>query len=73
MEKHQRLESLYEVTNLVAKASTLEELASGFTGSIARIARADGVALRWSDETNRRYVMLASHGLPKAWSKPNIA
>ena len=65
-EKHERLESLYEVTNLVTKAVTLDELAAGFTRSVARIARADGVALRWSDETNRRYLMLASHGLPQA-------
>ena len=65
-DKHERLESLYEVTNLVTKAVTLDELATGFTKSVARIARADGVALRWSDETNRRYLMLASHGLPQA-------
>ena len=54
------------MTNLVTKAVTLDELATGFTKSVARIARADGVALRWSDETNRRYLMLASHGLPQA-------
>ncbi len=65
-EKRERLESLYEVTTLVAQATTLDTLAPGFTQSIARIARADGVALRWSDETNRRYLMLASHGLPRA-------
>ncbi len=65
-EKHQRLQSLYEVTNLVNKALTLDELAGGFAKSVAHIARADGVALRWSDETNRRYVMLASEGLPQA-------
>ena len=65
-EKHERLESLYEVTNLVTKALTLDELAAGFTKSVARIARADGVALRWSDETNRNYLMLASQGLPQA-------
>jgi two-component system nitrate/nitrite sensor histidine kinase NarX len=65
-EKHERLESLYEVTKLVTGAVTLEELAVGFTRSVARIARADGVALRWSDETNRSYLMLASHGLPQA-------
>ncbi len=64
-DKHERLESLYEVTNLVTRALTLDELATGFTQRIARIARADGVALRWSDETNRRYVMLASYGLPE--------
>ena len=65
-EKRERLESLYEVTTLVNQATTLDAVAQGFTKSIARIARADGVALRWSDETNRRYLMLASHGLPPA-------
>ncbi|MEP7296734.1 MAG: type IV pili methyl-accepting chemotaxis transducer N-terminal domain-containing protein [Burkholderiales bacterium] len=63
-EKHERLESLYEVTNLVTRALTLDELATHFTNSVARVARADGVALRWTDETNSRYLMLASHGLP---------
>ena len=29
-----------------------------------RIARADGVALRWSDQSNQRYMMLAASGLP---------
>ncbi|MES2098492.1 MAG: type IV pili methyl-accepting chemotaxis transducer N-terminal domain-containing protein [Pseudomonadota bacterium] len=65
-DKHERLESLLEVTNLVTRAVSLNELAAGFTKRIARIARADGVALRWSDETNRSYLMLASHGLPQA-------
>jgi two-component system nitrate/nitrite sensor histidine kinase NarX len=65
-EERGRLECLYEVTTLVAKAATLDELAHGFTRSIARIAHADGVALRWSDEANRRYLMLASQGLPQA-------
>ncbi|MEO7855277.1 MAG: type IV pili methyl-accepting chemotaxis transducer N-terminal domain-containing protein [Rubrivivax sp.] len=63
-DKHERLESLYEITNLVTRAVTLDELATHFTKAVARMARADGVALRWSDETNSRYLMLASHGLP---------
>jgi len=65
-EKHERLECLLEVTNLVTRAVTLNELAAGFTQRVARIAHADGVALRWSDETNRSYLMLASQGLPQA-------
>ncbi|GAA4345788.1 type IV pili methyl-accepting chemotaxis transducer N-terminal domain-containing protein [Variovorax defluvii] len=65
-EERGRLECLYEVTTLAAQASTLDELARGFTRSIAGIAHADGVALRWSDEGNRRYLMLASQGLPQA-------
>lgn len=65
-EKRERLESLYEVTALVAKASSLDELAQGFIKSIGRIAHADGVALRWSDQSNQRYLMLAAQGLPSA-------
>lgn len=63
-EKRERLASLYEVTTLVAKATTLDKLAQGFVQSISRIARADGAALRWSDESNQRYMMLAANGLP---------
>ena len=63
-EKRERLESLYEVTSLVARTTTLDELAQGFARSIVRIAHADGVALRWSDQTNQRYLMLAASGLP---------
>jgi two-component system nitrate/nitrite sensor histidine kinase NarX len=63
-EKRERLEALYDVTALVAKAATLPELANGFVERIRRVARADGVALRWSDETNQRFLLLASAGLP---------
>ncbi len=63
-QKRERLQSLYEVTALVARATTLDELVQGFVPSIRRIAHADGVALRWSDEANRRYLMLAADGLP---------
>jgi two-component system nitrate/nitrite sensor histidine kinase NarX len=63
-EKRERLASLYEVTALVARSTTLDELAQGFVRSIRRIAHADGVALRWSDQANRRYLMLAAEGLP---------
>lgn len=63
-EKHERLESLYEVTALVARATSLEELAHEFSKSIMAIAKADGVALRWADHAQRRYLMLAASGLP---------
>ncbi|MDD5031050.1 MAG: type IV pili methyl-accepting chemotaxis transducer N-terminal domain-containing protein [Rhodoferax sp.] len=63
-DKTERLKSLYEVSALVANASTLDTLAQQFTQSLARIAHADGVALRWSDQGNQRHVMLATHGLP---------
>lgn len=63
-DKNERLKSLYEVSALVANAPTLDALAHQFTHSLARIARADGVVLRWSDPDNQRHVMLAAHGLP---------
>ncbi len=63
-EKHARLEALYRVTSLVAGATALETLAHGFVDQVMAVAHADGVALRWSDEGNSRYVMLASKGLP---------
>ena len=65
-EKNGRLKSLYEVNDLVAKSTNLDDLAQGFVKSIANIAHADGVALRWSDQANQRYLMLAAHGLPQA-------
>jgi two-component system nitrate/nitrite sensor histidine kinase NarX len=47
----------------------LKELAGGFAQRVARVARADGVAVRWSDEANKRYLMLASEGLPQAMAE----
>ena len=46
-EKGERLQALYDMSTLIARATTLDELASGFTQRIARVAHADarGVAL----------------------------
>ena len=63
-DKSERLESLYQVTKLVANVTNLDALAQDFTKSIARISPADGVALRWSAQGGQRYLMLAAHGLP---------
>lgn len=68
-EKRERLETLYSVTTLVAEASSLDELARGFTERVARVAHADAVALRWSDEANQRYLLLASQGLPASMAE----
>ena len=65
-EKRERLEGLYEVTALVAKTTILDDLAQGFARSVARIARADGVTIRWSDHDNKRYLMLAALGMPQS-------
>ena len=68
-EKRERLEALYAVTTLAARAATLQELATGFASQVGKVARADGVALRWTDETNQRFLMLASEGLPLAMTE----
>jgi two-component system nitrate/nitrite sensor histidine kinase NarX len=64
--KRERLATLYEVSAFVAQADSLEALARGFAQKIRRIARADAVAVRWSDEGNQRYLLLAQEGLPPA-------
>jgi two-component system nitrate/nitrite sensor histidine kinase NarX len=64
--QRERLAALYEVSDFVAKAETLDELARGFVAKIRRIAGADAVAVRWSDERNRHYLILAQEGLPAA-------
>jgi two-component system nitrate/nitrite sensor histidine kinase NarX len=64
-EKGERLQALYDVSTLITDATSLETLASRFTQRIARVAHADAVALRWSDEGNQRYLLLASQGLPQ--------
>jgi len=62
--KRQRLADLYEVSSFTARATQLDELAQGFAREVRRVAQADAVAVRWSDESNGRYVMLASDNLP---------
>ncbi len=62
--KRQRLADLYEVSSFTAGATHLDELAQGFAREVRRVAQADAVAVRWSDEANGRYVMLASENLP---------
>jgi two-component system nitrate/nitrite sensor histidine kinase NarX len=66
--QRERLAALYEVSAFVAKAETLDELSRGFVKMVRRIAKADGVALRWSDVDNKKYVMLAQDGLPPAFA-----
>lgn len=67
--KQHRLSALYEVAAFVASAETLDDLAQGFARQMRRIAQADAVAIRWSDEANERYVLLASDCLPKVMAE----
>ena len=64
--KNQRLAALYEVSALASSATSLELLAQGFVQQIRRVAGADAAAVRWSNEANERYVLLAGDGLPQS-------
>ena len=65
-DQNQRLAALYEVSALAASATDLQALAQGFVQQIRRVAGADAAAVRWSNEANERYVLLATDGLPRA-------
>lgn len=62
--KHERLAALYEVSAFVAEAESLDELARGFVAKLRRIVHADAVVVRWSDEGNHHFLLLAQEGLP---------
>jgi len=63
-EKSARLEALYDVTTLLTTTTNLQDLTQGFLRRIRPLAQADGAALRWSDESNERFLILASDALP---------
>lgn len=63
-ERNERLAALYQVSAQVSEAGSLEALARGFVQRVREIARADAAAMRWSDEANERYMLLAGDGLP---------
>jgi two-component system nitrate/nitrite sensor histidine kinase NarX len=64
--QHARLSVLYESAAFVARAATLDELAKGIAKQTRLAGGADASAVRWSDESNKRYLMLASDCLPQA-------
>ena len=64
--QHARLGALYASAAFVASATTLEELAKGIAQQVRQVARADASAVRWSDEANRKFVLLASDCLPQS-------
>jgi len=60
-----RLESLYEISAFSASAASIEELSSGFARRVRAVVGADAAVVRWSDEANQRYLMLASDCFPQ--------
>ena len=67
--EQQRLRALYEVSALVSRAQSLDELARSFVAAIRGIAAADAAVLRWTDETAQRYLLLAAEGMPQAFDE----
>jgi two-component system, NarL family, nitrate/nitrite sensor histidine kinase NarX len=59
-----RLEALYEVSAFLGQAASIEELSKGFSSRVRKVMGADAVAVRWSDEANQRYLMLATDSFP---------
>jgi len=64
--QHARLSVLYKSAAFVARAETLDELAKGIAQQARLAGGADASAVRWSDESNQRYLILASDCLPQA-------
>jgi two-component system nitrate/nitrite sensor histidine kinase NarX len=60
-----RIEALYEVSAFLARADTIEELSKGFAQRVRGVMKADAVVVRWSDEANQRYLMLATDCFPQ--------
>ena len=60
-----RLEALYEVSAFLAQATSIEELARGFTQRVRTLMKADAGAVRWSEDASQRYLMLASDCFPQ--------
>jgi len=60
-----RLEALYKVSAFLAQAGTIDELAKGFAQRVRAVMKADAATVRWSDDANQRYLMLASDCFPR--------
>ena len=60
-----RLESLYEISAFSASAASIEELSSGFAKRVRAVVGADAAVVRWSDDANQRYLMLAADCFPQ--------
>lgn len=60
-----RLEALYGVSAFLAGAGNIEEMSRGFAQRVRAIVNADAATVRWSDDANQRYLMLASDCFPQ--------
>ncbi len=60
-----RMETLYEVSAFLANADCIENLSKGFAQRVRQAMKADAVVVRWTDDVNKRYLMLASDCFPQ--------
>jgi two-component system, NarL family, nitrate/nitrite sensor histidine kinase NarX len=60
-----RIETLYDFSAFLAGVNSIEEMSRGFAQRLRRVMGADAVTIRWSDEANQRYLMLASDCFPQ--------
>lgn len=63
--KQSRLQALYDMATFLVEPNSVEELARGFAQRVRQVSEADAVAVRWTDQANARYLMLASDELPE--------
>jgi two-component system, NarL family, nitrate/nitrite sensor histidine kinase NarX len=63
--KRARLQALYDISTFLGEANALEPLCRGFAQRLQSVMQADAIALRWSEESQQRYLLLASEGLPE--------
>ena len=62
--ERERLRVLYEVSSFLIDARSMDEITRGFAQRVRAFSQADGLALRWTDPANQRYLMLGSEALP---------
>lgn len=63
-ERQNRLQALYDLSSFVSTEGNLEKLAKGFSERILILCKASAIAIRWTDEANRRYFLLSGADLP---------
>jgi two-component system nitrate/nitrite sensor histidine kinase NarX len=63
--ERERLALLYEVSDFVGQAPTLDALAQGFVRRARAAANADAALVRWFDPAQQQYLMLAASGVPE--------
>ena len=65
-EQKNRLQALYDLSSFVSTEGNLERLAQGFSKRILSITEASAIAIRWTDQANKRYFLLSGANLPSS-------